>query len=98
MKILLVNHFPLSGSGSGIYTKNIALKLMQKGHKVKVIVVDNEINNNYEFPVDTILYYKFPCFTTHPKSNNKFYNLSRQEMNEYLRKFNDAFRKQVQDF
>ena len=25
MKVLLINHFPLEGSGSGTYTKNIAL-------------------------------------------------------------------------
>ena len=27
MKVLLINHFPLEGSGSGTYTKNIALRL-----------------------------------------------------------------------
>ncbi len=98
MKILLVNHFPLSGSGSGIYTKNVAAKLMEKGHEVRVIVVDSEIDDNYEFSVETILYYKFPCFTTHPKSNNKFYNLSRQEMNDYLDKFINTINKQIRDF
>lgn len=29
MKVLLINHFPLEGSGSGTYTKNIALHLAQ---------------------------------------------------------------------
>lgn len=98
MKILLVNHFPLEGSGSGVYTKNIARKLVEKGHEVRVIVVDISSNNNYEFPVKTILYYHFPCFTTHPKSNNKFYNLSRREMNDYLKEFIDAICDEVRDF
>lgn len=87
MKVLLVNHFPLEGSGSGVYTKNIAKRLIDKGHQVKAIVVDNEVNNNYQFPVKTIIDYKFPCFTTHPKSNNQFYKLTREEMNDYLNQF-----------
>ena len=32
MKVLLINHFPLEGSGSGTYTKNIALHLRKRGH------------------------------------------------------------------
>lgn len=34
MKVLLINHFPLEGSGSGTYTKNIALHLQKRGHEV----------------------------------------------------------------
>ena len=26
MKILMINHFPLAGSGSGTYTKNLAVR------------------------------------------------------------------------
>jgi glycosyltransferase involved in cell wall biosynthesis len=98
MKVLLINHFPLEGSGSGVYTKNIAQHLLDKGHQVKVIVVDNEINDNYNFPVETILDYNFPCFTTHPKSNNQFYNLTREEMNQYLKKFIKIVKKTAEDF
>ena len=87
MKVLLVNHFPLEGSGSGVYTKNIAQRLVDKGHQVKVIVINNEIDDNYSFPVETIIDYNFPCFTTHPKSSNQFYKLTRREMNNYLNKF-----------
>src|SRR6056297_2328459 len=87
MKVLLINHFPLEGSGSGVYTKNIAQHLLDKGHQVKAVVVDNEMNDNYKFPVETIIDYNFPCFTTHPKSNNQFYKLTRQEMNDYLNEF-----------
>jgi len=38
MRVLLINHFPLEGSGSGIYTKNIAKRLTERGHEVEVIV------------------------------------------------------------
>ncbi len=33
MRVLLINHFPLEGSGSGTYTKNIAMHLSEK-HKI----------------------------------------------------------------
>ncbi len=41
MKILIINHFPLEGSGSGVYTKNLAKELTEIGHKVKVIFPEN---------------------------------------------------------
>ena len=31
MKILLINHLPLIGSGSGVYTKNLAKSLKKEG-------------------------------------------------------------------
>ncbi len=98
MKVLLINHFPLEGSGSGVYTKNIAERLIDKGHQVKVIIVDNEINDESQFPVKTIIDYNFPCFTTHPKSNNQFYKLTRQEMNNYLKKFITIVKEEIEEF
>src|SRR6056297_162541 len=98
MRVLLVNHFPLEGSGSGVYTKNIAQHLLDRGHKVKAIVVDSEINDNYNFPVETIIDYNFPCFTTHPKSNNQFYKLTREEMNDYLNRFINVVKREARDF
>ena len=41
MKILLINHFPLQGSGSGVYVANIAKSLEQKGHEVCIIMPEN---------------------------------------------------------
>ena len=41
MKILMINHFPLEGSGSGTYTKNLAVSLTKKGHEVCVIMPEN---------------------------------------------------------
>lgn len=48
MKVLLINHFPLEGSGSGTYTKNIALHLHKRGHEVAVIFPENQ-----PFPMNT---------------------------------------------
>ena len=46
MKILMINHFPLAGSGSGTYTKNLAVHLAQNGHDVTIILPEN--TENYE--------------------------------------------------
>ena len=44
MKILMINHFPLEGSGSGTYTKNLATSLVKKGHEVTIIVPENIVD------------------------------------------------------
>ena len=41
MRILMINHFPLEGSGSGTYTKNLATQLVKLGHEVCVILPEN---------------------------------------------------------
>lgn len=44
MRILMINHFPLEGSGSGTYTKNLATQLVKLGHEVCVILPENTID------------------------------------------------------
>ncbi len=99
MKVLLINHFPLQGSGSGIYTLNIAQELIKEGHNVFVIDIDNQIDNSiYSFERKTILCdesknqnpdikFNFPCFTTHPRSMNTYYTLTNEELLEYVDTF-----------
>ena len=41
MKILMINHFPLTGSGSGTYTRNLAVHLAALGNEVTVILPEN---------------------------------------------------------
>lgn len=88
MKVLLINHFPLEGSGSGTYTKNIALHLRKRGHEVCVIFPENRpvlmLPGIRMFPVMfstgkaswSSLPFNFPCFTTHPQSRTTFADLS----------------------
>ena len=88
MRILLVNHFPLEGSGSGTYVKNIALHLRKRGHSVYVISPENrsprEFSGIVHLPVmfskggthPDALPFNFPCFTTHPQSATTFADLS----------------------
>ena len=44
MKVLMINHFPLEGSGSGTYTKNLAMLLAKLGHDVCVILPENTVD------------------------------------------------------
>jgi len=95
MKILIINHFPLDGSGSGVYTKNLAKELTKSGHRVKVIFPENRTvpteifeirpimfrnNHNKNYEID----FNFPCFTSHPRSNNTFYELNEKQMGDYI--------------
>ena len=41
MKILMINHFPLAGSGSGTYTRNLAVHLAGLGHEVCIVLPEN---------------------------------------------------------
>ncbi len=111
MKVLLVNHFPLQGSGSGIYTMNIAKELLNEGHKVFVIDIDNhmEVNDNYGFLRETIicdaeknqfpdLNFNFPCFTTHPRSTMTYYDLTPAQIRTYVSIYCEKVQAVVQDF
>lgn len=111
MKVLLINHFPLAGSGSGVYTMNIAKSLKSKGHDVCVIMP--EVTTSFEqeqgikyHPVyfnggeviEGQLPFNFPCFTTHPHSVNNFFDLTDEEIKQYIEKFREAIREEVETF
>jgi len=110
MKILLINHFPLQGSGSGIYTMNIARELVKENHQVLVIDIDNQLDtNDYPFRRKTImcddtknddpdLKFNFPCFTTHPRSTLTYYDLSDEQMQDYIQTFIRITEEVVDDF
>lgn len=106
MRILLINHFPLAGSGSGVYTANIANSLVNLGHEVCCIYPVNEIDTaEYRFsthpvyfcngdgvaPVEGALPFNFPCFTTHPKSVMSFEALT----DEQLAMYEETFRREI---
>lgn len=110
MKVLLINHFPLEGSGSGTYTKNIALHLRKRGHEVCVIFPENRpvlmLPGIRIFPVMfstgkaswSSLPFNFPCFTTHPQSRTTFADLSSGELAQYLTLFSSVLRQAVREF
>jgi glycosyltransferase involved in cell wall biosynthesis len=106
---LLPNHFPLQGSGSGIYTLNVASRLLAAGHEVMAIVPDHAPVNEYPFSVQTILFhpaeggdaeldFDFPCFTTHPRSTTTFYELTDAQISAYVEAWRHHFRRAIAAF
>lgn len=111
MRILLINHFPLEGSGSGVYTLNTAKSLVKKGHEVSIIMpevttkykrYDNiKLNPVYFFDKEKIegqLPFNFPCFTTHPKSTNNFFDMTDSDINLYIDTFDKRIKKEIDEF
>ena len=113
MKILLLNHFPLDGSGSGTYTKNLAMQLAANGHEVCVIMPENKsdyarYDNLKLHPVfftsegqpapEGALPFNFPCFTTHPTSVATFGNLSSEQLEAYMAAFRGALAEEMEAF
>lgn len=110
MRVLLMNHFPLQGSGSGVYTVNIARALVRKGHEVCIIMPENEVLA--ELDVDGIrlhpvyfdscsadaLDFDFPCFTTHPRSVMTFYELDNAQVAAYEGSFRAAIEDEIAAF
>jgi len=109
LNVLLVNHFPLEGSGSGIYTKNLAYQLVKKGHNVMVISVDHSPVQDKKFKTRTIIFksggncsyeldFNFPCFTTHPKSYTTYYELTKDQIQSYIDAFARAMGESIEEF
>ncbi len=113
MNILLINHFPLEGSESGTYTKNLAMLLVARGHKVCVILPENNPDYaRYEgiklHPVmftpaagpapSGALPFNFPCFTTHPASATTFGSLNSEQLEAYLGAFREALAQEMESF
>lgn len=110
MRVLLMNHFPLQGSGSGVYTVNIARALVRKGHEVCIIMPENEVLA--ELDVDGIrlhpvyfdscsadaLDFDFPCSTTHPRSVMTFYELDNAQVAAYEGVFRAAIEDEIAAF
>lgn len=108
MRILLTCHFPLTGSGSGVYTLNVAHALAKLGHEVRVIVPENRPPEEYaDFGVHPVYFngctpdalpFNFPCFTTHPRSAQTFYDLTDDQLAAYEAAFRVAIEQEVSDF
>lgn len=109
MRIMIINHFPLEGSGSGTYTKSVAAGLSRMGHDVKVIFPEHEEKKYDEFLSRAILFnngsnsnyeieFNFPCFITHPKSNIKFSELNNEQMWKYIDTFTKIVKEEVINF
>lgn len=111
MKILLINHFPLAGSGSGVYVKNIAKKLVEFGHEVCIVIPENStnikgINNVKIHPVyfkreeliDGQIDFNFPCMDPHPRSNFLFEDMTDLQIQQYEMAFKKVIEEEILTF
>ena len=107
----MINHFPLTGSGSGTYTRNIAVHLMKKGHGTCIVMPENTtrfsgppgaeiypVFFSFDEEIGGALPFNFPCFTTHPRSTTTFYDLEEEQLEMYLSAFMKAIEKAVDEF
>jgi len=111
MRILLVNHFPLQGSGSGVYVANIAKSLEKKGHKTCIISPENtsifsDIKNiklhpvffKYEEKIENQQEFNFPCFDPHPRSSLLFRDMTEEQISKYGEAFRKAIKEEIEEF
>lgn len=113
MKILFVNHFPLTGSGSGVYTANLAKSLTRKGNETAIVFPENrekyeEFDGIKLYPVffkgeEEIegvdqLEMNFPCFTTHPRSTFNFRDMTPSQRKTYERAFYKKINEVIEEF
>lgn len=107
MRILIINHFPLEGSGSGVYTKNLAETLSSFGHEIMVIYPEHAPKNYPGFQSKSIIFeggnpmgpvdlpFNFPCFTSHPRSHFTFYDMTENQIKSYVQAFNEAVKEGI---
>ena len=111
MRILIVNHFPLVGSGSGIYVSDIAKSLYKKGHQVCIIMPENTTNISCiegvkihpvflkrEEIIEGQLDFNFPCMDAHPRSSFIFNDMTELQINQYVAAFRKAIEEEIIEF
>ena len=113
MRVLLVNHFPLTGSGSGVYTANLARSLVKNGDKAAIVFPENRSEYEHYSGVDLYpVFFKgeediqgvnqsdmnFPCFTTHPRSVFNFMDMTDAQRKEYEDKFREEIGRAIDEF
>ena len=107
MRILVVNHTPTEGSGTGVYTDIIARELRNLGHQTAVIAPSGTRTEvpyrhykvgYYGRAGHWSLRFPFPSFSGHPLSNLLYSQLSESQLNEYVTVWQCAISDAVADF
>jgi len=112
MRILMINHFPLMGSGSGTYTRNLAVHLKELGHEVCIILPENTKDpsapdgvrlhpvyftaDGSSERIEGALPFNFPCFTSHPRSVTTFADLNEEQLKMYIEAFHQAIEDEIE--
>jgi len=111
MRILLINHFPLQGSGSGVYVANIAKSLEKKGHKTCIITPENTSNFSdikgiklhpvffkYKEEIENQQEFNFGCFDPHPRSSLLYNDMTEEQIEKYKNAFRQAIEEEIKEF
>lgn len=113
MKVLFINHFPLTGSGSGVYTANLAKSLERKNNDVAIIFPENRekyeeyegiklypvfFKGNNGLPNKNSVDMNFPCFTTHPRSTFNFMDMTGEQKRKYEEVFYNKITNVIKEF
>jgi len=111
MKVLIINHSPFIGSGSGIYTMNIAKAVKESGQEVRVITAANSLEFpdmegigvhpiffKYKDNVENQIEFNVPCFDQYPTSDIVFYNMSKEQLKTYEDEFRKVLEEEINTF
>lgn len=108
MRILLVNHAPFEGSGSGTSTYELALGLVHAGHEVRCLLAADRAEIETPFPVHAVvcsaehaaadLPFDFPTWTWHPGSRNTYADLTDEQFGRYRETMRRELDRQVSEF
>ena len=111
MKVLIINHSPFIGSGSGIYTMNIAKAVKDSGQEVRVITAANSLEFpdmgeidvhpiffKYKDEVENQIEFNVPCFDQYPTSDVVFYNMTKEQLKIYEEEFRKALEEEINTF
>lgn len=111
MKVLIINHSPFIGSGSGIYTMNIAKAVKEAGQEVRVITAANSLEFpdmegigvhpiffKYKDDVENQIEFNVPCFDQYPTSDIVFYNMSKEQLKTYEDEFRKVLEEEIKTF
>jgi glycosyltransferase involved in cell wall biosynthesis len=100
MKILFINDFPLWGSGSGTYLRNLIKELVKLNHTIGVIAPEDRRfleNKIKQYKVESSL---IPVFIGHPelKGAKRYSELSAREITETYKTFLDTTLDAISNF
>lgn len=94
MKILLTNHTPLLGSGSGTYTEMLASSLFEMGHDVAVLTPAKDSDPTLDSRIARFSLGKFdttfPSFTGHPLSRVTYNQLNVEQIDSLYHLWQDS--------
>jgi glycosyltransferase involved in cell wall biosynthesis len=102
MRVLLINNFPLLGSGSGIYTRDLGEGLAQAGHEISYLLPDGGpegVPEDLSGPLTGVTFSgPFPCFTTHPLSMKRFVDMTPEEQTDYVEVWRREIERAIEAF